>query len=88
MRFIPLRYVAGAVAVPLMVALQGTLIARLPLPGGGPNLVLVFVVGLLLIVIVIGGIYTGIFTPTCAPCIIGSDVRVVSEPDTSFSQKL
>ena len=44
----PLRYAAGAVAAPLAVALQGTLIARLPLPGGGPNLVLVFVVGVAL----------------------------------------
>lgn len=48
MKVSPLALASGAVAIVLAVVVQGTLIARLPLPGGGPNLVLVLVVGVAL----------------------------------------
>lgn len=48
MKVSPLATVLAVGAVVLAVVLQGTLIARLPLPGGGPNLVLVLVVGVAL----------------------------------------
>jgi rod shape-determining protein MreD len=43
-RVTPGRAAAAAVAVVVAVVLQGTLLARLPLPGGTPNLVLVVVI--------------------------------------------
>lgn len=45
MKVSPLGIALCACAVVLAVVVQGTLIARLPLPDGGPNLVLVLVVG-------------------------------------------
>ena len=39
----PVRTAVAAAAVVVAVVLQGTLLARLPLPGGSPNLVLVLV---------------------------------------------
>lgn len=45
-RVTPGRAAAAATAVVVAVALQGTLLARLPLPGGTPNLVLVVVLAL------------------------------------------
>lgn len=44
----PVRYAAAVLAVVLAVLLQGTLLSRLPLPGGVPNVVLVLVVGVAL----------------------------------------
>lgn len=43
-----LRAAAAVLAVALAVVVQGTVISRLPLPGGGPNLVLVLVIGIAL----------------------------------------
>ena len=45
MNVTPARAAVAATAVVVAVVLQGTLLARLPLPGGSPNLVLVLVLG-------------------------------------------
>lgn len=44
----PARVLVAGFALVFAVLLQGTLIARLPLPGAGPNLLLVLVVGVAL----------------------------------------
>ena len=58
MRNGPLPVVAIGLAVVAALALQGSLFARLPLPGGTPNLVLVLVVAVGLV----GGASTGMLT--------------------------
>lgn len=44
----PLRLAAGCLAIVLAAVAQGTVVARVPFPDGGPNLVLVLVVGIAL----------------------------------------
>lgn len=44
----PLRLAVGCLTIAFAAVVQGTLVARAPLPGGGPNLVLVVLVGIAL----------------------------------------
>jgi rod shape-determining protein MreD len=70
-------FVAG-LAVVLAVVLQGTLLARLPLPGGTPNLVLLVVVGVALAAGATAGLTCGFVAGTVADVMSDHQVGVLA----------
>lgn len=62
----PLRLLLGAVTVVTALVLQTTVVARLPLPGDPPDLVLLVVVALALAEGPLSGVVTGFVAGACA----------------------
>ncbi len=62
----PLRLLLGAVAVVTALVLQTALVARLPLPGSPPDVVLLVVVAFALAEGPLSGMVTGFVAGTCA----------------------